>query len=691
MKLTTEVLVPCGLASLLALAALQPALAQEPASAGDLLADPPFLKELPPLEDTQPPPSDAAPASATPPPASSAATAPPASDPAVETELAAPLQPLSTFDATPPAEVTVTAGADETPAQVRYTVEVKGLDEVGLERRFRDLSALWENRNKPAAAAQVQLRADQDTQLIARLLRSEGYYDGAASFALDPPEGRTERLAVTLTATPGPRYNLGQVTVTGPPPEPLRMARDALGLRTGQPIVAAVVEGAEANVSLRLPEQGYPFVAVGMRDILLNEADRTGDYTLPVDAGPRSVFGGFRVDGKTVFGAGHIAVLSRFKPGQLYDSRRVEDLRQALVATSLFSTVALEPVRTGQPAPGGAEVVDVLVRQTAGPPRSLAATAGYGTGEGVQVTASWTHRNLFPPEGALVLTAVAGTQQQRLAATFRRSNAGQRDRTLETGVDVSHEKRDAFDARTFNLSARLSRASTPIWQKRWTYSVGAELVATDESRVLAGDTERTRATYFIAALPGQLGFDASDSLLNPTRGIRVTARLSPEASLQNGFAGYGRSLLETSGYFPVSSSIVLAARARVGSIFGVARDRVAPSRRLYSGGGGSVRGYGYQELGPQDANGDPLGGRSLVEFAGEVRYRFGNFGVVPFLDAGQAYEGMTPKLSGIRYGAGIGARYYTNFGPMRIDVATPIGRKPGEARVALYISIGQAF
>jgi translocation and assembly module TamA len=123
----------------------------------------------------------------------------------------------------------------------------------------------------------------------------------------------------------------------------------------------------------------------------------------------------------------------------------------------------------------------------------------------------------------------------------------------------------------------------------------------------------------------------------------------------------------------------------------VSRDTVAPSRRLYSGGGGSVRGYGYQQLGPKDANGDPLGGRSQVEFAGEVRYRFGDFGIVPFFDAGQVYEGLAPKFSDLRYGVGIGARYYTNFGPMRIDLATPIGRRPGEARLALYISIGQAF
>lgn len=104
-----------------------------------------------------------------------------------------------------------------------------------------------------------------------------------------------------------------------------------------------------------------------------------------------------------------------------------------------------------------------------------------------------------------------------------------------------------------------------------------------------------------------------------------------------------------------------------------------------------MRGFGYQKLGPLDPAGDPLGGRSLNEGAAELRYRFGDFGVVGFVDAGQSYESTLPRLSDLRFGAGLGVRYYTNFGPMRIDVATPLNRRAGENRFNLYVSIGQAF
>ena len=144
-------------------------------------------------------------------------------------------------------------------------------------------------------------------------------------------------------------------------------------------------------------------------------------------------------------------------------------------------------------------------------------------------------------------------------------------------------------------------------------------------------------------------------------------------------------------YQPIGGRIVFAERIRLGSIDGVSRDSIAPSRRYYAGGGGSIRGFGYQKIGPEDQNGDPLGGKSLTEFSLETRVRVGNFGVVPFLDGGNLYASSIPKLSKFRYGTGIGVRYYSSFGPIRVDLGTPINRRPGESRLAVYVSLGQAF
>jgi translocation and assembly module TamA len=379
-----------------------------------------------------------------------------------------------------------------------------------------------------------------------------------------------------------------------------------------------------------------------------------------------------------------------------------------MIATGLFTTVSAEPVRTGEAVGDGTEYVNILVRQEAGPPRTLSGNVGFNTGEGFRIEGTWEHRNFFAPEGAIRATAIAGTREQTLRFQFQRSNAGQRDRTLLVQAEAGRRDYAAFRGYTARLNALLSRSSTPIWQKKWTYAVGAELIATNESvigepRLSIGDA------FFLAGISGQLGYDKSNSLLDPTKGFRLLGRINPETSLRDPGQPYIRNTLEGSAYYPAGDSLTIAGRARVGSIFGAEISELAPSRRLYAGGGGSVRGFGFQELGPRadfpnpkfdptdpDEKDDPTisrptGGRSLVEFALEARYRFGDYGVVGFIDGGQVYESQSPRLNDMRFGVGVGGRLYTNFGPLRADIATPLGRRKGEPWVAVYISIGQAF
>jgi translocation and assembly module TamA len=613
---------------------------------------------------------------------------PPSTDPKEEQELAQPLPPLDSVQV--PLQVDVSNPEQKTEA-VRYAVSVEGFGKTGLEDDFRDASALFDGKGKADTAAMVQARAHEDETLAVRLLHSEGYYDATALASLDQAGDGT--LKAVVSVTPGKRYKLAQIVVHAGPTVPPDLVRDSLPLKRDDFIVATLIEGAEANVGVRLPEQGYPFVQVGQRDILLDPATATGDYTLPVETGPRGSFRGITTSGeKQAFGADHMKVISRFKQGELYDSRKVDDLRRALVATGLFSSIAVDPVRTNEAGPDGTEYVDLHVVQEAGPPRTLAGELGYGTGQGFRAEGTWTHRNLFPPEGALIAGIIAGTQEQGVSGTFRRSNAGKRDKTFQTGITINHQNYDAYEAYTAGLNIGWSRQSTPIFQKRWTYGYGAEVLLTNEQVVIDPATaDKTRRTYFIGGLPLQIGYDRSNDLLNPTKGFRANLRAEPEGSLQGSFSPYLRATFDLTGYYPVSDSLVIAARTRLGTISGVDRDDVAPSRRVYAGGGGSVRGYGYQELGPKDANADPIGGRSVNEFAVEGRYRFGNYGVVAFVDAGQVYESAMPQFSNIRYGAGIGGRFYTNFGPFRADIAMPINRQPGESKFALYIGIGQAF
>ncbi len=575
-------------------------------------------------------------------------------------------------------------------AERRYHVALSGVDAIAdaqFHERFAQLSVLHQGEGKPANLAQINRRIKEDSALLDRLMRAKGYYDARIRGSVSAPGAGEDRLQVGFDIVPGTRYLLGSVDVEGlgEAGERQQALRDAFPVKAGDPIDADHIVAAQGSLGVALGENGFPFARIEEPQVRIDHEARKGDLDLIVATGGYRSFGRIVMPDARPFDATHIQRIARFDPGDPYKASDIEDLRRALVATGLVSSVTLTPRDAGD-----GSHVDLDVAVTPAPPRTIAGEIGYGTGEGYRIEASWQHRNLFPPEGALTVRGVLGTQEQSGSLTFRRNNFMARDRVLTGLLSVSNIKRDAYDARTIQLSGTLERQTNIIFQKKWVWSVGAELVASDEadsfSKIVGG-----RRTFLIAAVPTSLSYDGSDDLLNPTRGFRLGGRISPELSLQNGAFGYARVQVDGSVYRPVSDRIVVAARARFGSILGSSASRIAPSRRFYAGGGGSVRGYSYQDIGPRDANNDPIGGKGLAEFSLETRIRFGNFGVVPFVDAGNISTNFLPNLRDLRIGAGIGARYYSNFGPIRVDLGTPLNPQPGDPRFAVYVSLGQAF
>ena len=580
------------------------------------------------------------------------------------------------------------SGIADSAAERGYTVRIEGLDpdaELALKAQFDPLSTLEQNRREPANAAQIDRRAREDADLLAELLRARGYYDALVRTRV---EVAGSGVVVTLEAEPGPLYRFAEIRLPGldGAGEDMAALREAFGLAADQPVDATQVTAGEAALRVELGKRGYAFAELGEMDIALDHETRTAILTLAVNPNGTRQFGRILVEGRPLFAARHIQTIARWKPGAPYRAALVEDLRRALIATGLVSAVAIRPVA------GEGKSVDLAVSLERAPMRTVAGQAGYGTGEGIRLEASWQHRNLLPPEGAVTFRGVAGTQEQLIGAVLRRNNFLRRDQVLNAQFAISHIDRAAYDARTTILAGSIERQTNLIWQKKWTWSAGAELVATDERDFDLASGMTRRRTFFIGALPASLSYDGSNDLLDPTTGYRLALRVSPEASLQSGTFGYARTQLDASLYQPFTPTVTFAGRIRLGTILGAGRDRIAPSRRFYAGGGGSVRGYGFQRLGPRDpVFDDPIGGRSVTEFAIEARIRWGNWGIVPFLDGGNISTSPLPDFDDLRFGAGIGVRYHTRFGPIRVDVGTPLNRQSGDSRVAVYVSLGQAF
>jgi len=577
----------------------------------------------------------------------------------------------------------------------RYEVVLSGLEEIAdaqFNERFNSLSTLKAESGHPANLAQINRRMELDQELLNRILRAKGYYGAFIARRVRPPEeGGNGKLRAQFAVRPGTLYTLSSVSLPGLAHAVHYVPKLAtiFPVKVGDPVDADKITAGRVDLAKALGENGFPFSRVDEPQVTVDHDTQKGALEIVVRAGGYRRFGDIVLDERTgeLFSARHLERIARFDREDVYQASEVEDLRRAIVATGLVSSVSVTPKDAGD-----GEHADISVAAIPAPMRTIAGEIGYGTGEGYRLEGSWQHRNFFPPEGAVTVRGLIGTKEQAAGLSYRRNNFRRRDNVLTGAFTFYHRDYDAYKAKTLALTAGLERQTNLLFQKKWVWSVGAQLLGTRERSYYGGSSIKSSRNYLIGALPVSLTYDGSDDLLDPTRGFRIGARVSPEASWQGKAFTYVTTQIDGSAYMPVSEKVVLASRVRLGSILGgVDVDRIAPSRRFYAGGGASVRGYGYQAIGPRDPENDPYGGKSLAEFSVEARIRFGTFGVVPFVDAGNISTGFLPKLEDVRYGAGIGLRYYSTFGPIRIDVGTPLNPQKGDSRIAVYVSLGQAF
>lgn len=588
------------------------------------------------------------------------------------------------------------AGQDEFPEGTEF-----------LER-FRSLSSIVELDDEDSTIAQLTARAAKDRELLNDLLRIYGYYDGQVFRTVTPapvaeavgdpgadPDGPTIRFDIV----PGTQYEIGAVDLgdlaeTGSDYERLRTK---FGVQPGDPVKTDVILRELTDLQVALGESGYAFAEIEEPSLLIDHAREEGDLTMPVEPGGKYEFAGVDSNKEDFLSSRHLETIARFEPGDLYMLSDQQDLRQAILATGLVSSVTVTPREVSPPQGDDPGEVVLDVEMVEAPLRTWTGAIGYDTQDGFRLEGSWEHRNLFPPEGMLRVRGVAGTREQLAGVLFRKNNFMGRDQVLSVDLYGTTIKRDSFDATTAALLARFEKETTLLFQKPWYWSVGFEAVATSEREGLLGrDATTPRETYFVAALPLAATLDSSDDLLDPTTGFRLSGFLSPETSRNNGVqSNYARMWLDGRAYFSLSDDIVLAGRAKLGSIPGAPLEAIAPSRRFYAGGANSVRGYGFQRIGPRDMLGEPSGGRALTEVNLEARIGTplfsGALSVVPFIDAGAVDSGTTPEFDDIRVGVGVGVRYETNFGPIRVDVGIPLDRREGDSPVAIYVGLGQAF
>ncbi len=552
--------------------------------------------------------------------------------------------------------------------------------------------AVGEVDGPPSNRFEARRRARGAMEAAEALLRSEGYYQPVLE---DVVEGEETPVAI-INVTPGPRFLLAEPVVRWVAPEPeagtARTIQADIGLKPGDPGRAVDVIAAEGRIVAGLTRNGYADARAEPRRVVVDHAAFTVQPTYNIASGRLVRLDGIRLETRGPTNPDWVAGLAPWSEGDVYDPEDVAELERRLLETGVYDGVGVALAPADQT--NGAGNRPVIVTLTDRPRRILEAGATFSTAEGSGVDVRWTWHNRFKRADTLVWEARLADVDSRLGVDLSLPHWRQPGQTLKLSAALVNENTDAYDRAAAVLAADLQQR---IGKTSWiSYGIGLDVGHYNENRFDPVTQLPINFNRDLAILTGRGGFylDRSNDPLDPTTGWRLTASAQPTLVGGEESVIFLRAESQATAYLPLQDNArtVLAGRVRLGSILGGEELTVPSDRLFYSGGGGSVRGYEYQGVGPRLPDNTPRGGLSLFETSVEIRRDvWRNFQAVAFVDAGAIGFQETPNFNNLRYGAGVGVRYKLPFGPIRADIAFPLDRREGDADFQIYVSIGQAF
>jgi translocation and assembly module TamA len=580
------------------------------------------------------------------------------------------------------------APAPAQPAQgaqdLRYTVAIEGVDDAALRGLLQQVSETERLIDRPPPSlARLRRRAQDDRPRLLEVLRSEGYYDGQVEVALNSD---VKPIEVTFRIELGPLYRFGSISIEAEPLEPRLTvpSPSEIGLRPGAPATARTVLNGEQSLLDRVRAQGFILAELGARRAVVDRDTKRMDLTLRVRPGPLSRFGPVTIEGVSTVEEDFVANRLDWRQGELITPTRLTEARDSLRETGLFTSVQID-LADAPDAQGELPVtIDLIERKH----RSIGLGVRYRTDEGPGGNVSWEHRNMFGRGEQVKVEADGSFIGASLIAAFRKPDFGRRNRALLADVRLAYDDTDAFKSRSVRTRVGLERR----FAERTIGAIGISFLGEEvEDKAVDEGTQ----SFGLLSLPARFEWDRSDNLLDPSKGGRLRLENEPFVDVIGNGLVFNKSRVDYAHYFEVfrEPQIVLAGRTAVGAMVGEPRSAIPANLRFYAGGGGSVRGFGYQLAGELNDDDEPIGGRSLFELSGEVRVRITEtIGAVAFVDAGTVYSASVPNFSEtLRVGAGPGLRYFSPIGPLRLDVGFPLNPRNSDDTWQLYISIGQAF
>ena len=567
---------------------------------------------------------------------------------------------------------------------VSYVPSIEGVTDGEILASMKDISNTFALQGKPPANINLlRIRTDRDRDLFIQLLRALGHYAARVEVEAD---SSGQPVKITFRVDTGPAYVLESADIrltegTGVKPPPMPTPAE-VGLVLGGPFQTKTLLNAEKETVHQLGKRGFPFSRIAERRVVVDHSTATVTLNLWIDPGAEVVFGPSVITGLESTDEKFLRRNIPWREGEAFNVVLLEDLQKKLVNLELFSFVRV----TRGDAADDQSKLPVQISVTERKPRSVGAGVSYKTDEGPGANISWEHRNLFHKGERLKVSTTYSNYTFSGEGGFIKPFFFRDDQSLRLMGRLARDDPPAYTSDNLQGAAFIDRSLT------------AQLKLSGGLGFKVSDVEQfgEKQSYAYLLFPFQLEHDTSDDLLDPTRGGRFGFYLNYFQDIsQNDDPNFLKAYGRYTHYFQLlkKPSLIFAGSVSLGSITGAESNVVPADERFYAGGGGSVRGYSYQSVGPLRGN-DPVGGSSLLQASLEVRWKVTDrIGLVTFLDGGNVYSKTLPDLSeDLLWGAGVGFRYYTPVGPFRFDVGFPLDRREGiDDSYQIYVSLGQAF
>ncbi len=570
-----------------------------------------------------------------------------------------------------------------------------------VEDSIKGASTLWTDREEPASgAAGLLAKARGDYRRILATLYGDGRYAGTISILVDGREAADlapdavlpDPVSVRIAVDPGPLFAFGTANVVNSAAS-TENRRDMVdlpadeGFAPGEPAKSGIILQAERLSVEAWRQQGHAKAEIVERRVIAAHDRDVLDATLVVEPGRLAVYGGVGVQGAERMDPEFVAYMAGLPAGQEFDPDDIERANTRLAKLDVFRSQRI--VEGDEIGADGALPISVVVQERE--LRRVGIGGSYSTLDGLGLETYWLHRNLFGRAERLRLEAKVGGIDSvdpadftyRLGATFTKPGVYTPDTDFIASLFGDREVLEAY--------TRTAVTGQVGFNHLFTDELSARLFV--NGQIARFDDDFGQRDFQTLGLLGGVAYDTRDNAADATEGYFLELVAEPFYEFEYGNLA-GRLTGEGRVYygFGEDDRFVAAARLKLGTLAGSPIDETAPDKLFFAGGGGSVRGYAYRNIGVPSDDG-VTGGRSLIEGSVELRARVTDvIGLVAFADAGYVGADSIPDFSeDLRVGVGAGLRYLTGLGPIRLDVAVPLDPRDDDPDFAFYVGIGQAF